>query len=238
MHLPGIYGTRHGFDATRSIYKLILYDTEFHLFKTRYEPNGDSRTVRWFGPYSADRTDLVDLHGTTFEEHTTTHREEDKGDPVLGLFGRMDDRSEPVDLRLEARVRQDDARILLTLTDPEGDEVVLKRYVTPPHPDAEALAGQYMLEGGNRAQIMADEPIIRAMTREGRMPFEDAATYMCGGCMELNPHGMNSDLLFSFVYNVPKTLELLITGGECLITGQHRLHDKKQQRYPDENRNG
>ena len=81
----------------------------------------------------------------------------------------------------------------------------------------------YMLRGGNRAQILADEPIIRAMTREGRLPLKDAAMYMCGGCMELNPHGMNSDLLFSFAYNVPKTLELLITGGECLVTGQHRL---------------
>jgi formate C-acetyltransferase len=81
----------------------------------------------------------------------------------------------------------------------------------------------YLLQGGNRAQIMADEPIIRAMTREGRMSFEDAAMYVCGGCMEISPHGLNSDLLFSFVYNVPKTLELLITGGECLVTGQQRL---------------
>jgi len=78
----------------------------------------------------------------------------------------------------------------------------------------------YMLNGGNRAQLLAGEPIFRAMTRDGHMPFEDAAMYMCGGCMELNPHGMNSDLLWTFTYNVPKTLELLITGGECLTTGQ------------------
>jgi len=81
----------------------------------------------------------------------------------------------------------------------------------------------YLLEGGNRAQLLADEPVIDAMTRDGRMPFEDAAMYMCGGCMELSPHGMNSDLLFSFVYNIPKTLELVLTGGECLITGRNRL---------------
>lgn len=56
------------------------------------------------------------------------------------------------------------------------------------------------------------------------MPFADAAMYMCGGCMEISPHGMNSDLLFSFTYNVPKTVELVLTGGECLRTGQqHRL---------------
>jgi formate C-acetyltransferase len=81
----------------------------------------------------------------------------------------------------------------------------------------------YLLEGGNRAQILADEPILRAMTRDGRLPSQDAAMYVCGGCMELSPHGMNSDLLFSFVYNVPKLLELVVTGGECLVTGQQRL---------------
>ena len=81
----------------------------------------------------------------------------------------------------------------------------------------------YALEGGNKAQILADEPIIHAMTREGRMPFEHAAMYMTGGCMEVLPQGMNSDLLFAFQYNVPKTLELLITGGECLVMHRHRL---------------
>ncbi|MBN2310308.1 MAG: hypothetical protein JXR94_15140 [Candidatus Hydrogenedentes bacterium] len=82
---------------------------------------------------------------------------------------------------------------------------------------------EYMLNGNNRAQILVDEPIIRAMMREARMQFEDAAMYMCGGCMEISPHGMNSDLLFAFYYNLPKTLELLITGGECLITAHPRI---------------
>ncbi|MBI5834438.1 MAG: hypothetical protein HZB16_19240 [Armatimonadetes bacterium] len=82
---------------------------------------------------------------------------------------------------------------------------------------------EYLLQGGNRAQILADEPIIAAMTRDGRLPYADAAQYMCGGCMELAPHGLNSDLLFSFIYNLPKTLGLVLTGGECLTTGQQRL---------------
>ena len=84
---------------------------------------------------------------------------------------------------------------------------------------------QYSLTGGNRSQILADEAIIRAMTRDGRMPFEHAAMYICGGCMEISPQGMNSDLAFTFHYSVPKTLELLITGGECLTTGQKRRLD-------------
>lgn len=82
---------------------------------------------------------------------------------------------------------------------------------------------EYLLGGGNRAQILIDEPIIGALTSAGDMPFEDAALYTCGGCMEINPHGMNSDLLFSFIYNVPKALELVLSGGEDLKTGKRRL---------------
>ena len=41
--------------------------------------------------------------------------------------------------------------------------------------------------------------------------------------MEINSHGMNSDLQFSYWYNVPKTLELAMTGGEDLLTGKPRL---------------
>jgi formate C-acetyltransferase len=82
---------------------------------------------------------------------------------------------------------------------------------------------EYMVRGGNRAQVLADEPIIQAMTRDGHITREDAAMYMCGGCMELSPHGMNSDLLWTFFYNVPKVVELLVTGNRCLMTGQQRL---------------
>ncbi len=82
---------------------------------------------------------------------------------------------------------------------------------------------EYLLAGGNRAQILVDEPIIKALTETGGLSFEDAALYHCGGCMEINAHGMNSDLQFAFWYNVPKTLELNITGGRDLLTGADRL---------------
>ncbi|HDZ19729.1 hypothetical protein LCGC14_0015740 [marine sediment metagenome] len=82
---------------------------------------------------------------------------------------------------------------------------------------------QYLLAGGNRAQLLVDEPIIKALTETGGLTFEDAALYHCGGCMEINAHGMNSDLQFSFWYNVPKTLELCITGGQDLLFDVERL---------------
>lgn len=82
---------------------------------------------------------------------------------------------------------------------------------------------RFLMTGGNRAQLLIDEAIVAAMSRDGRLPVEDARQYICGGCMELNPHGMNSDEVFSFTWNIPKQVELLVTGGECLTTGQRRL---------------
>jgi trans-4-hydroxy-L-proline dehydratase len=86
-------------------------------------------------------------------------------------------------------------------------------------PEFVALAADYLLTGKNRAQILCDAAIVPAMTANG-MPAEDARMYVCGGCMEISPHGMNSDLLFSGTCNVAKALELCLTGGECLQTGQ------------------
>jgi pyruvate-formate lyase len=81
----------------------------------------------------------------------------------------------------------------------------------------------YLLAGGNRAQILVDEPILNALVATEGLPPGEAALYTCGGCMEINAHGMNSDLLFTYWYNVPKTLELLMTGGVDLVTDLDRL---------------
>ncbi len=82
---------------------------------------------------------------------------------------------------------------------------------------------QYMLRGHNRAQFLNEEAILRALTRDGYMTEADAAMYICGGCMELNPQGLTSDLFWSFRYNICKTLELCITGGVDLVDGSQRL---------------
>jgi pyruvate-formate lyase len=92
----------------------------------------------------------------------------------------------------------------------------------PENPPADFvnLAVHYLLKGNNRAQILNDSAIIPAMQRYG-MPVEDASMYTCGGCMEIIPQGMNSDLLFAATHNVAKTVEIILTGGECLVTGKH-----------------
>lgn len=97
----------------------------------------------------------------------------------------------------------------------------------PEHPedDLVALAAHDLVHGGNRAQIVSDPAIVAAMTHGGAMPEADARQYMCGGCMEISPQGMNGDLLFSGFINTPKILELVLNGGRCLRTGAVVLPD-------------
>ncbi|MFZ4396168.1 MAG: pyruvate formate lyase family protein [Kiritimatiellia bacterium] len=85
------------------------------------------------------------------------------------------------------------------------------------------VAVRDLREGGNRAQVVSDQSIIAAMTRNGAIPLSDARMYMCGGCMEISPHGMNGDLLFTGFFNTAKVLELVINGGVCMNTGKRLL---------------
>lgn len=80
-----------------------------------------------------------------------------------------------------------------------------------------ALAAEYLCSGNNRAQILYDPAIMNAMIQNG-ISEEDAANYVCGGCMEISVQGKNSDFLYASWVNVPKMLELAITGGESLTT--------------------
>ena len=88
-----------------------------------------------------------------------------------------------------------------------------------PPPEWVELAGRYLTEGKNRAQILNDPAITEGLRGYG-LTAEDASMYTCGGCMEVTPQGMNSDLLFSGWHNVTKTVELILTGGVCLKTGE------------------
>jgi formate C-acetyltransferase len=105
----------------------------------------------------------------------------------------------------------------------------------PEEPDAAALqlAAEDLVGGGNRAQVISDRAVVAALVRAG-IPVEDARMYMCGGCMEISPMAMNSDLLFTNFFNVPKVLELILTGGECLNTGRRILGlERDLTGYPD-----
>lgn len=81
------------------------------------------------------------------------------------------------------------------------------------------ICAKYLKSGNNRAQILNDESIINTLVENG-MPYLDAVHYVCGGCMEIGIQGKNSDLLYVGWQNIPKMLELMITGGICLKTGK------------------
>jgi len=81
------------------------------------------------------------------------------------------------------------------------------------------LCADYLLSGNNRAQILYDPSVIGALVKNGH-PFRDAVEYACGGCMEVGIQGMTSDFLYIGWQNTAKILELMVTGGICLLTGQ------------------
>ena len=91
----------------------------------------------------------------------------------------------------------------------------------PENPPEELIkmCSKYMMSGNNRAQMLNDKAVIEALTKNG-IEYKDATNYACGGCMEVHMQGMSSDHLFVGWHNIPKMLELVITGGECLLSGK------------------
>ena len=94
----------------------------------------------------------------------------------------------------------------------------------PPKEYVDALA-EYMLKGNNRAQLLSDESVMDALVKNG-VTETDAADYYCGGCMELGVQGRTSDFLFTGYQNVPKMLELCLTGGYDLIEHKYLTYLK------------
>ncbi len=95
--------------------------------------------------------------------------------------------------------------------------VYLKMPSNPPKEYVE-LASRYLYESGNRGMILSDTAIAGALAHRG-MPYSEALGYTANGCMEIGGPANNSDLLFSGWHNIPKFVELAITGGRCLVTG-------------------
>ena len=92
-----------------------------------------------------------------------------------------------------------------------------------PPEDFLRLCAKYVKDGKNRAQLLCDENVIRALMNNG-VSREDATDYYCGGCMEVGVQGKTSDYLFIGFQNAAKLLELCISGGVCLRSGQKLEH--------------
>lgn len=96
---------------------------------------------------------------------------------------------------------------------------VYVRLPKDPPEDFVKLCAGYMKDGGNRAQLLSDESITRALVKNG-VPYDDAVHYYCGGCMEIGIQGKTSDFLFVGYQNMAKFIELSVTGGYCLVKGE------------------
>ncbi len=99
----------------------------------------------------------------------------------------------------------------------------------PKNPTSELidLCAHYVMCGGNRAQLINDESVMAALVRNG-VTDADAADYFCGGCMEVGIQGKTSDFLFNGYHNMPKLLELCMTGGYSLSTHKQLRHFKSR----------
>ncbi len=88
----------------------------------------------------------------------------------------------------------------------------------------------FVINGGNRAQIINDKAIISALVKHG-VSFADACDYYCGGCMEIGIQGRTSDLLFTGKHSIAQILELCMTGGYSLVKKEQLKYFKTKPLY-------
>lgn len=193
------------------------------MFENPYGGNGPGRMDVYLWPYL--QADLA-AGRTTLDEAK---------DLVDELFLRLHERIAPADGWVEAVTvggvhpdRSDAANPLTYMMiesigalDQTHPSVYVRLAQNSP-PELITLAARYLVHGRNRAQIYNDEVCLPAIAASGT-PYEDAARYMAGGCMEISVQGANCDLNWARIHNVAKTMELVLTGGEDLVTGEQTL---------------
>lgn len=213
------YSARTFHEAVQSFYLQYLAV----MFENPYGGNGPGRMDVYLWPYlQAD----LEAGRTTLGEAK---------DLVDELFLRLHERIAPADGWVEAvtvgGVHADgsDAANPLTYLMIESigalDQTHPSVYVRLSQENPEDLldlSARYLVHGRNRAQIYNDEACLEAIVASGT-PYADAARYMAGGCMEISVQGANCDLNWTRTHNVAKTLELVLTGGEDLVTGERPL---------------
>lgn len=74
-------------------------------------------------------------------------------------------------------------------------------------------------KGSGMPQFFNDEAVIPSMLELG-IDEKDARDYAIVGCVELTTQGNNLGWSDAAMFNLNKTLEVTLTGGKCLLTGQ------------------
>lgn len=79
-------------------------------------------------------------------------------------------------------------------------------------------------KGSGMPQFFNDKSIIPAMEALG-VSEEDAKDYAIVGCVEITTQGNNLGWSDAAMFNFNKVLELTLTGGKCLLTGDQLAED-------------
>lgn len=74
-------------------------------------------------------------------------------------------------------------------------------------------------KGSGMPQFFNDEAVIPSMIEIG-IDEKDARDYAIVGCVELTTQGNNLGWSDAAMFNLNKTLEVTLTGGRCLLTGE------------------
>ena len=193
------------------------------MFENPYGGNGPGRMDYFLGPFldrdlAAGRITMEEAKELVDELLIRFHDRLDHADGWVEavMVGGVAPDGSPSDNILSQLIIESIAE--LDLTHPS----VYVRLSSDSPKDLVDLTVHYLLEGKNRAQVFNDDAVLPALGRRG-MPLEDAAMYMAGGCMEISSQGANCDLNWAGTLNIAKTLELVLTGGIDLLTGERRI---------------
>jgi formate C-acetyltransferase len=96
--------------------------------------------------------------------------------------------------------------------------VYIKMPADPPEGFIE-FAADWLIRGRNRGQILSDKAIAGSLAYRGT-PYHEALSYTSNGCMEISCSNANSDLLLCGWFNMPKFVELAVTGNRDLVNGK------------------
>ncbi|MFQ9516278.1 MAG: glycyl radical protein [Eubacterium sp.] len=80
--------------------------------------------------------------------------------------------------------------------------------------------------GSGMPQFFNDKAVIPAMINDLGIDPVDARNYAIVGCVELTTQGNNLGWSDAAMFNLNKALELTLTGGRCLITGEQLAEDR------------
>ncbi|SDY40465.1 glycyl radical protein [Eubacterium barkeri] len=80
-------------------------------------------------------------------------------------------------------------------------------------------------KGGGMPQFFNDKAIIPSLEGLG-ISKADARNYAIVGCVELTTHGNNLGWSDAAMFNLNKALELVLTGGKCLLSGRQLMPSK------------